>query len=193
MRIIGGTWRSRQLVRPRTHQTRPMPDRVKAALFSMLGSYYDVPGRLPPLRVADVFAGSGALGLEALSRGAAMCWFYERDPKALASLRTNQQSLGADDRSAIVIRDGWAAAIRAPDSQPFDLILLDPPYRDSTDVSECGAVRQYLDQLSQEEDNRPVLVLHHSAKVHFTLPDRAPWRVSDERRFGTQAITWFVR
>lgn len=170
-----------------------MPDRVKAALFSMLGSYYDEPGLLPPLRVADVFAGSGSLGLEALSRGAAMCWFYERDPKALAALRTNQQSLGADDRSAIVIRDGWSAAIRAPDLQPFDLILLDPPYRDSTDVSEGGAVRQYLDQLSQEEDNRPVLVLHHSAKVHFTLPDSAPWRVSNERRFGSQAITWFVR
>ena len=170
-----------------------MPDRVKAAVFSMLGSYYDVPGLLPPLRVADVFAGSGAMGLEALSRGAARCWFYERDHEALAALRRNRRSLGAGDRSAIVIGDGWIAAVRAPDADPFDLVLMDPPYRDCIDVSKAGAVQRFLSDLSEQEDNRPLLVLHHPAKVQFTLPDDDPWRVADQRRFGTNAISLFVR
>ena len=66
-----------------------MPDRLKEAIFAMLGDYYDCPGELPELHVADVFAGSGSLGLEALSRGASTCYFFERDRKALEMLKIN--------------------------------------------------------------------------------------------------------
>src|SRR3989304_6946937 len=102
MRIIGGQWRSRRLLRPETDSTRPMPDRVKQAIFDMLGSRYDDPGALPPLLVADVFAGGGSMGLEALSRGAAFCSFFERDRQALEALCSNIESLGAGQESRVV-------------------------------------------------------------------------------------------
>ncbi len=181
------------MVRPKTLRTRPMPDRVKAAIFSMLGSYYGIPGGLPLLRVADAFAGSGAMGLEALSRGAAACWFFERDRDALQALNRNRQTLAAEDRAAVIVKDAWAAGVLAPDGQPFELILLDPPYRDALDVTECGAVRRFLARVAQREDNRPLIVLHHPAKVRFALPPEDAWRVIDERRFGTNAITLFSR
>src|SRR3972149_2479777 len=107
MRIIGGTWRSRRLLRPETDSTRPMPDRVKQTIFDMLGSRYDCPGALPPLLVADVFAGGGSMGWEALSRGAAFCGFFERAREALDALRRNVESLGAGLESSIVSGDAW--------------------------------------------------------------------------------------
>ncbi|MEO6359482.1 MAG: 16S rRNA (guanine(966)-N(2))-methyltransferase RsmD [Sphingomicrobium sp.] len=121
MRIIAGQWRGRPLVAPPGIDTRPTADRVREALFSMLSSRL---GTFEGLRVADLFAGSGALGLEALSRGAASVTFVERDAKALAAIRTNAAAFGAI--SAVQFLGGSALAL--PRSQPFDLILADPPY-----------------------------------------------------------------
>jgi 16S rRNA (guanine(966)-N(2))-methyltransferase RsmD len=170
-----------------------MPDRVKAAVFSMLGSRYGLPGMLPPLRVTDAFAGSGALGLEALSRGAAFCWFIERDRDALAVLRRNLDALGAADRATIVAGDAWSAAVRAPDGQPFELILLDPPYRDSLDPSPDGPVQKFLARLAESPDNRPLVLLHHPAEVRYVLSNEQRWRAVDVRTFGTHAVTLFAR
>ncbi|MGK6320348.1 16S rRNA (guanine(966)-N(2))-methyltransferase RsmD [Sphingomonas sp. DT-204] len=121
MRIIAGQWRGRPLVAPPGDATRPTADRTREALFSMLASRL---GSFDGLAVADLFAGSGALGLEALSRGAATCLFVEQDRKALEVLKANIAKLGAretDVRATSVLSLGHAPA-------PLDLILMDPPY-----------------------------------------------------------------
>lgn len=120
MRIIAGQWRGRVLAAPKGDATRPTADRTREALFSMLTSRV---GSFDGLAVADLFAGSGALGFEALSRGAASCLFVEQDRAALDALRSNAEKLGirADIRAGSVMALGPAA-------KPMDLILLDPPY-----------------------------------------------------------------
>jgi 16S rRNA (guanine966-N2)-methyltransferase len=121
MRIIAGAWRGRTLVAPKGDATRPTADRTREALFSMLVSRL---GSFEGLRVADLFAGSGALGLEALSRGAAHCTFVEQDRPALDALKINVAKLGAsaDIRAQSVLTLGIA-------TQPFDVVLMDPPYQ----------------------------------------------------------------
>ena len=120
LRIVAGIWRGRRLVTPRGGATRPTADRTREALFSMLTSRL---GAFEGLRVADLFAGSGALGLEALSRGAARCVFVEQDGDALDALRANVATLTADAdvRAQSVMTLGAA-------TMPCDLLLLDPPY-----------------------------------------------------------------
>ncbi len=120
MRVIAGQWRGRPLVAPKGDATRPTADRTREGLFSMLVSRL---GSFEGLRVADLFAGSGALGFEALSRGAAHCTFVEQDRAALDALRTNATKLGvnADVRAQSVLAVGAIPA-------PYDLILMDPPY-----------------------------------------------------------------
>ena len=122
MRIIAGEWRGRRLVAPAGDATRPTADRTREALFSMLGSRL---GSFEGLRVADLFAGSGANGLEALSRGAAECVFVERDRAAFDAIRANATALGAGERA--VVRCGDATTQPRPARVP-DLVLLDPPY-----------------------------------------------------------------
>ncbi len=122
MRIVAGQWRGRKLVAPAGDTTRPTADRTRETLFSMLVSRL---GSFEGLAVADLFAGSGALGLEALSRGAASCVFVEQDPAAIRALRSNianlQTAPACDVRASSVLALGPAKA-------PLDLILLDPPY-----------------------------------------------------------------
>ncbi|MEO5972320.1 MAG: RsmD family RNA methyltransferase, partial [Sphingomicrobium sp.] len=99
MRIIAGAWRGRPLKAPAGTATRPTADRVRETLFSMLVSRI---GAFEDLRVADVFAGSGALGLEALSRGAATATFLDSDPKAVAAIKANAAALGAEQRVQVL-------------------------------------------------------------------------------------------
>jgi 16S rRNA (guanine966-N2)-methyltransferase len=121
MRIIAGEWRGRTIEAPPGGATRPTADRVRETLFSMLASRL---GSFEDLRVADLFAGSGALGFEALSRGAAHATFVENDARAAAVIRRNAEKLRAADR--VEVRAGSALAL--PRSAPFDLIFADPPY-----------------------------------------------------------------
>lgn len=168
-----------------------MPDRVKTALFDVLGSFYGCPGALPPIRVMDAFAGSGSMGLEALSRGVSKCWFIERHPAALTALRANIEALCAGAQSVLLVRDGWTQVTEAPDGRPLDLIFLDPPYRDSQDVSETGRVRSCLKTLGRVADRRPIVVLHHEAKVRYALPPNDVWRIADHRISGSNGLTIF--
>lgn len=121
MRIIAGEWRGRPLDAPPGDATRPTADRVRETLFSMLVSRL---GSFEDLAVADLFAGSGALGLEALSRGAARATFVERDGAAVAAIRGNAERFGAAERVQIL----GGSALALPRSEPFDLIFADPPY-----------------------------------------------------------------
>lgn len=122
IRIIAGQWRGRKLQAPKGHGTRPSSDRVRETLFSMLVSRL---GSFEGLRVADLFAGSGILGLEALSRGAADCTFVEHDAEAIRALNANITTLQAGDRCHVQAASVFAAR---PVPAPFDLILCDPPY-----------------------------------------------------------------
>ena len=131
MRIIAGKWRGRPIVAPTGIATRPTADRTREALFSMLASRI---GSFEGLKVADLFAGTGALGLEALSRGAAHCTFVEQDRAAIGALRANVEKLGA------------AADIRAQSAEifaggPFDLAFLYPPYGAGLGQRALGHIR----------------------------------------------------
>lgn len=123
MRIIAGAWRGRPLVAPAGDATRPTADRTRETLFSMLVSRL---GTLDGLRVADLFAGSGGLGLEALSRGAGHVTFVENDPAAMKAIKANLEKLGASDRAEVRV----GSALALPRAAPFDLVLADPPYDD---------------------------------------------------------------
>jgi 16S rRNA (guanine966-N2)-methyltransferase len=170
-----------------------MPDRVKEAVFNILGVHYGCPGALPPLRVADLFAGSGSLGLEALSRGAACCFFCERDPVALDALRRNLDTLQVNCEATIVAADAWRCDTASTDGKPVDLVFLDPPYRDSQDTTENGAVSRYLTRLSELEGEQPLVVLHHSAAIQYGTSRTGSWRIVDRRTIGSNATTFFAR
>lgn len=122
MRVIAGDWGGRKLIAPKGEATRPTADRTRETLFNMLTSRV---GSFEGLSVADLFAGSGALGLEALSRGAASCLFVEHDKPALDAIRANIAALDARARSTV---NGSSVKALGAARVPHDLILLDPPY-----------------------------------------------------------------
>ena len=136
MRIVAGEWRRRELRAPPGEGTRPTADRTRETLFSMLTSRL---GSFDGLKVADLFAGSGALGLEALSRGAEHCLFVENDPAALRALRANIAALRAQQRCEVM---ACSVLALGPARAALDLVLLDPPYH-----SGAGAVA--LDRLAR--------------------------------------------
>jgi 16S rRNA (guanine966-N2)-methyltransferase len=133
MRLIAGQWRGRPLRAPPGEATRPTADRVRETLFSMLTSRI---GSFEGLRVADLFAGSGALGFEALSRGADFACFVERDPAAVQVIKANAETFGALDRVRILP----GSALSLPRSDPFDLIFADPPYANGSGTAIVAAV-----------------------------------------------------
>jgi 16S rRNA (guanine966-N2)-methyltransferase len=133
MRIISGQWRGRPLVAPKGELTRPTADRTRETLFSMLVSRL---GSFDGLRIADLYAGSGALALEALSRGAAAAVLIENDRAALTAIEANAAKLGAT--ASIELRAMSAAPL--PRQAPFDLIFADPPYGSGSGTAVAKAV-----------------------------------------------------
>ncbi len=128
MRIVSGDFRGRTLVAPAGMGTRPTADRVRQALYDVLAH---APWSRPfaGLRVMDVFAGSGALGIEAISRGAAFCLFVETDTEARGAIRDNVEALGLFGKTRVHRRDATALGPKpAADGTAFDLVFLDPPY-----------------------------------------------------------------
>lgn len=135
LRIIGGQWRSRKLRFPDAEGLRPTADRLRETLFNWL--QFQVPGS----RCLDLFAGSGSLGLEALSREAAQVVFVERDAKVAGVLEENLQTLGATNGN--VVRGDALGYLRGT-PQPFDLVFLDPPFR-------TGLLQPVLDALTASD------------------------------------------
>lgn len=130
MRITAGLYRSRLLSAPPGTATRPTADRLRESLFNILSARLIARGGFAGLRVADLFAGTGALGLEALSRGAAHCWFAENSAPALKSIRANLASLKVSPAIASVEERGTASLLAHFNkvNARLDLVLLDPPY-----------------------------------------------------------------
>jgi 16S rRNA (guanine966-N2)-methyltransferase len=126
MRVVGGDLRGRPLFAPRGSGTRPTSDRVREALFSILDARY---GGVEGASVLDLFAGTGALGIEALSRGAASATFVESDERVLGVIRRNVASLGLSDRATVLRGDALRLSPSRLTRGPFSLLLADPPYR----------------------------------------------------------------
>jgi 16S rRNA (guanine966-N2)-methyltransferase len=170
VRVVAGAWRGRRLAAPAGRDTRPTSDRVREAVFSILGP-------IDGAAVVDLFAGSGALAFEALSRGAARATLVERAPAAIKAIEANAQALGAavDLRRRDVrafVRDASAAG------GPYDLVFLDPPYRDAAG-------------LGPQLDLTPLLA--PGARVVSESDRREPLalpglEVADERRYGDTLI-----
>jgi 16S rRNA (guanine966-N2)-methyltransferase len=170
VRIIGGQWRSRILEFPDAVDLRPTPDRVRETLFNWLGQ--DLSGRA----CLDLFAGSGALGFEALSRGAASAVMVEKDAAALRALRENASKLGAGNLT--VVR-GDALEFARETRSRFDVVFVDPPYRLSLQAAALSLVRGllslhgrvYVESAAPLEPPRGWTVLKSSraGNVHFYL------------------------
>ena len=167
MRVVAGRFGGRRLTAPPGRGTRPTSDRVREALFSILGP-------LDGATVLDLFAGSGALGIEALSRGAASAVFVEHDPRAVGVLHANIEAVGLGAEEARVVR---ADALRNASlaGGPYDLVLIDPPYRLAAELGRTlseglGPVLAPAARVVTESDRRSPLELD--------LP------LTDERRYG---------
>ncbi|HEY3884851.1 MAG TPA: 16S rRNA (guanine(966)-N(2))-methyltransferase RsmD [Vicinamibacterales bacterium] len=157
MRVIAGQFRGRQLKTPNWAGLRPTSDRLRETLFDILGE--SVRGA----RVLDGFAGTGANGLEALSRGAAHVTFIEQDPRAARLIETNLSALGVGENDRAIIRAGFTEAARRLAGSAFDLVVLDPPYA----TSPAAAIAEAAPLVGPSAR----LVIEHA--VRETAPDAA--------------------
>ena len=181
MRVIAGRLGGRALKAPAGDATRPTGARVKEALFSILG---DVSG----LDVLDLYAGSGALGIEAVSRGASSVVFVESARPALACLKENLAKLGLEGAATVLPLRVESALAQLRKYGPFGLVLCDPPWRDVKTAS------LWLTALAGSGLLAPGarVVLEHAAKDPQPAPDSAsPLRVCDERSWGDTAVTFY--
>jgi len=175
VRIIGGLWRSRTIVFPDLPGLRPTPDRVRETLFNWLGQ--DLTGR----HCLDLYAGSGALGFEALSRGAASVTMVERAPRAWRALQDNAALLGARGLN-IVSGDALEFLTRAPGSPGFDVVFLDPPFGEGIPerlwlrllerLSDRGFVYLECDAAFAGQRGLEMLKHGHAGAVHYHLLGR---------------------
>jgi len=175
VRVVAGSLRGRAIVAPDGQATRPTTDRVREALFNALASAGGIEGS----RVLDVFAGSGALGIEALSRGASHCTFVERDRAAVDAIRRNVANLGLGDRTSIVVGDVLARLATLP---PVDLVLADPPYG----FADWTAL---LDGLMPLTSTTGLVVLESGDPVG----EVSGWETVRERRYGRTWVTFLRR
>lgn len=178
MRIIAGEMRSRKLKAPEGMDTRPTADRVKEALFSILGS------RVYGARVLDLYAGSGALALEALSRGAECAVLCDLSREACRVIRENISSLGCEGKARLLqMRDTAALEALKTAGQAFDLIFLDPPYRmDAAPV--CAAI---VKAGLMKDDG--VIIVEHGRE---TPPNAAaPLKLFDRRQYGAAGLSLY--
>jgi 16S rRNA (guanine966-N2)-methyltransferase len=179
MRIISGIAKGRRLAAPKSQAVRPTSDRVKESIFNILGG--EVKGKV----VLDLFAGTGNLGIEALSRGARRALFVEKGRQALRLIQKNLSQLGMEQRSEILPRDvSRAIGVLEQRGEPFDLILMDPPY-------EKGLIQNTLSKLLSHriyhEDS--ILVIEHDRRE--PIPEVVEgWTLFRQRKIGNTLISF---
>ena len=178
MRIIAGSLKGRRLKTPNWDGLRPTSDKLRETLFNILAP------RVDGARVVDGFAGTGAIGLEALSRGAAHVTFVEQDRRAAALIEENASACGVKGRYTIACGDFVALAPRVGAAGAFDLILLDPPY-------DAGTVRDALDQAARMLSVGGLVVLERATRQEPDVPPTLE-RVRDVRS-GDSTLTLFTR
>jgi 16S rRNA (guanine(966)-N(2))-methyltransferase RsmD len=175
MRVIAGTARGMALRAPKDRSTRPITDRVKETLFAILGD------RVPDARVLDLYAGSGAIGIEALSRGAAAADFVEHGRDAIVTLRANLERTGLDGDARVHAVDVERFLAGVAQDVTWDLVILDPPYETRAIVAPLRALVPHL------APDASVVVKHF---WRTELPDVAGLRQVRQRRFGETMLTF---
>ena len=175
MRVVAGELRGRRIEAPPGLDTRPTTDKVREATFNSLGSL----DLIRDAAVADLYAGSGALGIEALSRGAAHCTFVERDRRALRTLRDNLTDLGLDDRSKVIPGDALVMA----KGLAVDIVLADPPYDFDRWEELLAAIRA------------PFVVAESGRELDRSdrLGGVDGWEITRSKRYGRSWVTFFER
>ena len=178
MRVVAGEFRGRRLKSPTWEGLRPTSDRLRETLFNILGP--SVRGT----RVLDGYAGTGAVGIEALSRGAAHVTFVERDPRAVTLIEANLALVGgAAGGKPVIIRAGWADAITRLDGQVFDLIILDPPYADS-------AVAEALEGAGTLAGPETRVIVEHASR-YAAAAGQAGLRLTRTVKAGDSALSFY--
>jgi len=185
MRIITGSKRGMKLFSPKTQDSRPITDRVKESLFSVLYKY-DLPN---DAIVADLFSGVGSLGLEAISRKARFVTFVENDPKIISVLKKNIEKADFVNDSEIIRANAFNFGLSPnPDRLMYNLVFVDPPYAASMDVQPGSPLSGLLDSLGARVTAEAIIVVRTSRKVSL-LEQYGEFRIIDRRRWGTMAVT----
>ena len=186
MRIIAGEFRGRKLLAPEGDVTRPITDRAKQSLFDVLSPYIE------GANVFDLFAGTGSMGLECLSRGAKHATFFEADRSALMRLKKNTAALGVAGRARVISQDlfRWFSAASPPveGAGEIDLLFLDPPYRFLRERPED--LRGLAGKLHAELAADGIIIFRHDAADTLELPSLAPF---DRRDYGQMTIELLSR
>ena len=179
MRVVSGELRGRRLLAATGRETRPTSDRARAGLFDWIGP------RLAGARVLDLFAGTGALGIEALSRGAREAVYVERSRGALRALRANLEALELGDRARVVERDLARGLGPLAAGERFDLVLADPPYEGAwlERLLACEALPGLLEP-------EAVVITERSARA-ASAPDTPVLRLRSSKRYGETAFDWY--
>ncbi len=182
VRIVGGKFRGRNIVTPRGRQTRPTSDQARESIFNILASADWAPD-LDGAIVADIFAGSGALGLEALSRGAAFCLFVETAPAARAAIRENTITIGLGGVTRLHRRDATKLKIAPGNLRgPFTHVFLDPPYHQGMGMP----VLRKLARQGLLADN--AVIIYEMAKDEE--PNLKPYTIHDTRTWGAAKVAF---
>lgn len=181
MRVVAGTAKGHRLVAPKGRRVRPTADRVKESLFDILGE------RVHGASVLDLYAGSGALGIEALSRGASLAVFVDHHRDSVAASRRNLEATGLATSATVLQRPVIdALAQLAGQASTFDLIFLDPPY--TIGSAELAATFGLLETVCRDDG---LVVLEHRPDLTEFATGR--FRVTDRRRYGDSALTFFEK
>jgi 16S rRNA (guanine966-N2)-methyltransferase len=181
MRITAGSFGGRTLVAPRDARVRPTADKVRQAIFNIL-THNDFGAGLDGARVADLFAGTGAMGIEALSRGAAFCLFVDDSAESRALIRQNVETLGLTGVTKIWRRDATKLGpMAAGAGGPFELVILDPPYRK-------GLIAPALASLRDGGWLAPGAIAVVEAAEDETIPSTDGFAVLDERVYGETRV-----
>ena len=178
MRIVGGEYRGRPLAAPKSGAIRPTTDRTRESLFNILSHSY--PESLDGTRVLDLFSGTGALGIEALSRGARYCLFVEESAEGRGLLRENVEALSLQGKTRIFRRDAADLGPAGP-VDPFDLVFADPPYGKGLGERAlvCAADNSWL-------ADGALVVLEEAASANVILP--TPFEALESRPYGESVI-----
>lgn len=190
MRVISGKFRGRKLEAPPGARTRPITDRAKETVFNILGARLGQPGALPEIAVLDLFAGSGGLGIEAVSRGAATCLFVERDRRALRTLRENVERVGLNTTCCIATENAWTLRIPPTTGEGYGLVFLDPPYREAEDPVR---VVDLLERVASHVAVGGLIVFRHERRTRLPTESLRLLRCVVERELGTMRVWIFER
>ena len=185
MRIIAGTKRGMKLLSPKGYDTRPITDRVKESLFNVLYNY-DMPRERI---VADLFCGTGSLGLEALSRGAREVTFVEKDASAVEVLNRNIAKAGFIAQSKVIRANALkVGAAQSPGAEKCELVFVDPPYKMTEDMGAGSPVASLLELVCEQGADDAIIVVRTHRRTSL-LDEYSGLKVIDRREWGTIAVT----